>query len=53
MDKTIVLECQTKVVSCNCQDCIVFKECTLSKKNDEIIIDTVIAENMKTFVCHV
>jgi hypothetical protein len=32
MDKTIVLDCQAKLASFNCEDCIAFKECSLSKK---------------------
>ncbi len=35
MYKTIVLDCQTKVDSFNCEDCIAFKECTISKNRSE------------------
>ena len=32
MYKTIVLDCQAKDADFSCEDCIVFRECSFSKK---------------------
>jgi|NGEPerStandDraft_6_1074524.scaffolds.fasta_scaffold136701_1 hypothetical protein len=44
MDKTIVLDCQAKVANLSCEDCIAFKECTLSKKNNRKPQDAWVAD---------
>jgi len=53
MYKTIVLDCQGKNSSLNCEDCIVFKECNLNKKRNEEHADPVKNEDMEIFVSHV
>lgn len=35
MDKTVVIGCQANDASFICEDCIVFKEYALNKKNNE------------------
>jgi len=49
MDKTIILDCQAKLASFNCEDCIVFKECTLSKKGNRNPAEA-LEEDMEVFV---
>ena len=49
MDKTIVLDCQAKVVNLSCEDCIAFKECAQAKKNNKKLSDTWVAD-MEIFV---
>ncbi len=53
MYKTIILDCQDKDVIFNCDDCIVFKECSLAKKNTEELVDSVKTDNVEIFVSHV
>jgi hypothetical protein len=41
MDKTIILDCQAKVDTLSCEDCLVYKECTLAKKTSRKPADAV------------
>ena len=53
MYKTIVLDCQAKVVSFNCEDCIAFRECTFGKKKNESRAEAEKTDNMEIFVSHI
>jgi hypothetical protein len=46
MYKTIVLDCQTKVDSFNCEDCIVCRECTFSKNRNGRVADPIKTETL-------